>query len=98
MSTFTFALILALYYEWRVGLVALTFVPLLSAILYKEGRMVSAESFGTAKTMEASSRVIILLSIIYFKILDIIPMQFSGDCCVKYKRVTIFSCVLKGDT
>lgn len=57
MGTFGFALILALYYEWRVGLVALTFVPLIAAVLYKEGRMISAESFGTAKTMEASSKV-----------------------------------------
>lgn len=61
MSTFFFALGLALYYEWRVGLVALTFVPLLSGILYKEGRMVSAESFGTAKTMQASSKVVNLV-------------------------------------
>ncbi|XP_026327715.1 multidrug resistance protein 1-like isoform X2 [Hyposmocoma kahamanoa] len=57
VATFSFALGLALYYEWRVGLVALTFVPLLSAILYKEGRMVSAESFGAAKTMQASSKI-----------------------------------------
>lgn len=57
IGTFGFALVLSLIYEWRVGLVALAFVPLMAAILYKEGRMVSAESFGTAKTMEASSKV-----------------------------------------
>lgn len=57
IGTFGFALVLALIYEWAVGLVALAFVPLMAGILYKEGRMVSAESFGTAKTMEASSKV-----------------------------------------
>lgn len=57
IGTFGFALVLSLYYEWRVGLVALAFVPVIVVILYKEGRMVSEESSGTAKTMEASSKV-----------------------------------------
>ncbi|XP_026765038.2 ATP-dependent translocase ABCB1-like isoform X1 [Galleria mellonella] len=57
LGTFGFALGLALFYEWRVGLVAFTFAPIMAAILYKEGRMVSAESFGAAKTMEASSKI-----------------------------------------
>lgn len=58
VGTFSLALVLSLYYEWRVGLVALTFVPLMVLLLYKEGRMANAESFGTAKTMEESSKVI----------------------------------------
>ncbi|XP_047990871.1 ATP-dependent translocase ABCB1-like [Leguminivora glycinivorella] len=57
IGTFGFALVLSLIYEWRVGLVALTFVPVMVAILYKEGRMVSAQSFGAAKTMEKSSKI-----------------------------------------
>nr|QCO93567.1 ATP-binding cassette subfamily B member 1 [Chilo suppressalis] len=57
IGTFGFALVLALVYEWRVALVAMTFVPLMAGVLYKEGRMVTAESFGTAKTMEASSKI-----------------------------------------
>lgn len=56
-GTFTFSLAVSLYYEWRLGLVALAFVPLMAAVLYKQGRMVTAESFGTAKTMEQSSKV-----------------------------------------
>ncbi|XP_013164675.1 PREDICTED: multidrug resistance protein 1A-like [Papilio xuthus] len=56
-GTFTFALALSLIYEWRVGLVAMAFVPVIFAILYKEGRMVSAESFGTAQTMQSSSKL-----------------------------------------
>ncbi|XP_068633658.1 ATP-dependent translocase ABCB1-like isoform X2 [Battus philenor] len=57
IGTFSFALTLSLIYEWRVGLVALTFVPFIAAILYKEGRLVSAESFGTAQTMKNSSKL-----------------------------------------
>lgn len=57
VGTFSLALVLSMIYEWRVGLVSMTFVPLLMFILYKEGRMVSAESFGTAMTMEASSKI-----------------------------------------
>ncbi|XP_039753186.1 ATP-dependent translocase ABCB1-like [Pararge aegeria] len=56
-GTFSFSLAVSLYYEWRLGLVALTFVPLMAAVLYKQGRMVTAESFGTAKTMEQSSKI-----------------------------------------
>ncbi|XP_045448213.1 ATP-dependent translocase ABCB1 [Melitaea cinxia] len=56
-GTFSFSLGVSLYYEWRLGLVALAFVPLIAAVLYKQGRMITAESFGTAKTMESSSKV-----------------------------------------
>ncbi|CAH0600439.1 unnamed protein product [Chrysodeixis includens] len=57
LGTFGFALVLSLIYEWRVGLVALTFVPIITFVLYKQGRMTYAESAGTAKTMEASSKI-----------------------------------------
>ncbi|CAK1551194.1 unnamed protein product [Leptosia nina] len=57
VGTFSFALGVSLFYEWRLGLVVLVFVPFLAAVLYNEGRMVSAQSFGTAKTMEASSKI-----------------------------------------
>ncbi|XP_038209704.1 ATP-dependent translocase ABCB1-like [Zerene cesonia] len=57
LGTFSFALGVSLFYEWRMGLVALTFVPILAAVLYKEGKIVSEQSFGTAKTMEASSKI-----------------------------------------
>ncbi|GBP59400.1 Multidrug resistance protein 1 [Eumeta japonica] len=56
MGTFSLALVLALVYEWRVGLVAMCFVPFLVVILYKQGRMVQEETFGAAKTMQNSSK------------------------------------------
>ncbi|XP_052753180.1 ATP-dependent translocase ABCB1-like isoform X2 [Galleria mellonella] len=51
------AQILSLYYEWRVGLIACAFVPFMAVIVYKEGRMLNAESFGNAKIMESSSKL-----------------------------------------
>lgn len=59
VGTFGFALILAMIFEWRVGLVSLTFVPLIAVIMFQQGRMISDESFGTAKTMENSSKIAI---------------------------------------
>ncbi|XP_060800783.1 ATP-dependent translocase ABCB1 isoform X2 [Amyelois transitella] len=58
-GTFGFSLVLSLIYEWRVGLVALAFVPFLVTVIFKEGRMVSSNSWGTAKAMEASSKIVV---------------------------------------
>ncbi|XP_022125383.2 ATP-dependent translocase ABCB1 [Pieris rapae] len=57
LGTFSFALGVSLFYEWRLGLLIMVFVPFMAGVLYKEGRMVSAQSFGTAKTMETSSKI-----------------------------------------
>lgn len=52
-----FATAASFYYEWRLGLVALSFAPILIAITYIEGKMVMEESTGIAKAMESSSKV-----------------------------------------
>ncbi|XP_052741208.1 multidrug resistance protein homolog 49-like isoform X2 [Bicyclus anynana] len=57
VSTLLFATTAAMYYEWRLGLVVLSFAPLLIAITYIEGRLVSEESMGIAKAMESSSMI-----------------------------------------
>nr|XP_032517288.1 ATP-dependent translocase ABCB1-like [Danaus plexippus plexippus] len=57
LSTFSVALGISLYYEWRLGLVALSLAPIMGAVLYKQGRMITAQTFGTAKTMEDSSKI-----------------------------------------
>ncbi|GBP59391.1 Multidrug resistance protein 1 [Eumeta japonica] len=56
-GTVFIALVLALFYEWRVGLVSLCFVPLISIILYKESNMIQQETFGAAKSMQNSSKI-----------------------------------------
>ncbi|KAF9409367.1 hypothetical protein HW555_011261 [Spodoptera exigua] len=57
VGTFGFALVLSLIFEWRVGLVALTFVPIIIFVLYKEGRMTYAATSGTVRAMESSSKI-----------------------------------------
>ncbi|CAG9561788.1 unnamed protein product [Danaus chrysippus] len=56
-GTLSFALVVSLYYEWRLGLVALAFVPIMGIIVYKQGKMTTRHSYGTAKTMEKSSKI-----------------------------------------
>lgn len=57
IGTFGLAIVLAMIYEWRVGLVSLAFAPIIVIIMYRQGRIISEESFGTAKTMENSTKV-----------------------------------------
>lgn len=57
VGTLLFATAASSYYEWRLGLVALSFAPVLIAIAYIEGKMVMEESTGIAKAMESSSKV-----------------------------------------
>ncbi|XP_061383953.1 ATP-dependent translocase ABCB1-like isoform X2 [Danaus plexippus] len=56
-GTLSFALVASLYYEWRLGLVALAFVPIMGLMVYKQGKMTTRHSYGTAKTMEKSSKI-----------------------------------------
>ncbi|XP_059052145.1 ATP-dependent translocase ABCB1-like [Achroia grisella] len=56
-GTLILALVISLYYEYRVGLVALVFVPIIAGVFYKERQMAGDESSGTAKAMEASSKL-----------------------------------------
>ncbi|CAG9561789.1 unnamed protein product [Danaus chrysippus] len=57
ISTFSVSLGISLYYEWRLGLVALSLAPIMAAVMFKQGRMITAQTFGTAKTMEDSSKI-----------------------------------------
>ncbi|XP_045772546.1 ATP-dependent translocase ABCB1-like isoform X2 [Maniola jurtina] len=57
VGTLLFATAAAAYCEWRLGLLALSFVPPIFAFIYAEGKMVSEESTGIAKAMESSSKI-----------------------------------------
>ncbi|XP_052741203.1 multidrug resistance protein homolog 49 isoform X2 [Bicyclus anynana] len=56
-STILFATGAAMYYEWHLGLVVMSFAPLLIIITYMEGKLISEESKGIAKAMESSSTI-----------------------------------------
>ncbi|XP_063892019.1 ATP-dependent translocase ABCB1 isoform X1 [Helicoverpa armigera] len=53
------ALVLAMLFEYRVGLVALCFLPLIAFVVYQQVKAVSQESFGNAKSLENSTKVAI---------------------------------------
>ncbi|CAH2269464.1 jg6505 [Pararge aegeria aegeria] len=57
VGTFLFAIVVSMYYEWRLGLVVLSCAPIFIAVVNIEGKMVSEESTGIAKAMESSSKV-----------------------------------------
>ncbi|RVE40907.1 hypothetical protein evm_014443 [Chilo suppressalis] len=53
------AVLLALVFEWRVALVALSFIPVVAVVIYYQGKAIGEESRGTAKTLENSTMIAI---------------------------------------
>lgn len=53
------AFVLAALYEWRVGLVALSFLPLVVIVIHYQSKATNKESFGNAKALENSTKVTI---------------------------------------
>lgn len=51
------ALVLAMYFEWRVGLVALAFFPIVIVVIYHQAKATNKESRCNAKTLESSTKV-----------------------------------------
>lgn len=57
MSTLCFALGLSMYYEWSLGLLALSFAPFILVATFLQRKIMAQENMGTAKTMEESTTV-----------------------------------------
>ncbi|XP_026736582.1 multidrug resistance protein 1B-like isoform X2 [Trichoplusia ni] len=53
------ALCLAMMFEYRVGLVALAFLPLVVFVVYQQSKAINQESFGNAKCLEESTKIAI---------------------------------------
>lgn len=69
---------MSLYYEWRIGLISLSFVPLTAAILFREGKMIMQDSFMTVEAMERSTEVnFVPLLKFYFSIHKLITLRFK---------------------
>lgn len=56
------ALVLAMLYEYRVGLVAFAFLPIIAFVIYRQIKLTTQESFGNAKALENSTKVPLKLS------------------------------------
>ncbi|XP_028161699.1 multidrug resistance protein 1A-like [Ostrinia furnacalis] len=53
------AVVLAMLFEWRVGLVALSFLPIISVVIYYQGKATGEEAIGHVKTLESSTMIAI---------------------------------------
>ncbi|CAK1580406.1 unnamed protein product [Parnassius mnemosyne] len=57
IGTVVLAVALSLYYQWQVGLVALSCVPVMAIALYYESKLTNDANSGTTKSMETSSKL-----------------------------------------
>lgn len=59
VSTILLGLILAMYYEWRLGLVGMIFMPIILIAIYMQGLLQSKETLNYHKSLEQSTKVLI---------------------------------------
>ncbi|XP_047122153.1 ATP-dependent translocase ABCB1-like [Schistocerca piceifrons] len=57
LGTLVLSVALAMYYEWRLGLLVLAFVPPLFGAFYVQGKLQRGELLGTAGAMEKATKV-----------------------------------------
>ncbi|CAG9786836.1 unnamed protein product [Diatraea saccharalis] len=53
------AVVLAMLFEWRVGLIVLSFFPVVAVVIYYQGKAIGQESRDNAKTLEDSTMIAI---------------------------------------
>ncbi|KAL0883026.1 hypothetical protein ABMA27_016507 [Loxostege sticticalis] len=53
------AMVLAMVFEWRVGLVALSFFPIVAVVIYYQGKATGEEAIGHVKSLEDSTIIAI---------------------------------------
>nr|XP_046482263.1 ATP-dependent translocase ABCB1-like [Neodiprion pinetum] len=57
VSTITLGLTISMYYEWRLGLVGLAFMPFILATIYMQGIMMAHEALKYQKSLEDSTKI-----------------------------------------
>ncbi|KAK5639991.1 hypothetical protein RI129_010802 [Pyrocoelia pectoralis] len=57
ISTLVLSVGISMYYEWRLGLVAMTFTPFILLAIFFEGRLVRSENQSRHKTLERSTKI-----------------------------------------
>lgn len=71
-------MVLAMVFEWRVGLVALSFFPIVAVVIYYQGKATGEEAIGHVKSLEDSTIVcsflinfVIVVRIFLFKTMSL---------------------------
>ena len=61
ISTIILAITLSIYYEWRLGLVGMSFIPLILVVTYLQGLVLTNETFNYHQNLENSTKVLLLI-------------------------------------
>lgn len=57
ISTIILSIILSIYYEWRLGLVGMSFIPFILVVTYLQGLLYANETFNYHQSLETSTKV-----------------------------------------
>jgi hypothetical protein len=61
-STIIFSIALAIYYEWRLGLVGMAFIPIIMFVTYIQGLLIRKETLNYHNSLGSSTKVSLLLT------------------------------------
>ena len=57
ISTIVLSIALSMYYEWRLGLVGMSFIPIILVVTYFQGLVLRNETFNYHQNLEISTKV-----------------------------------------
>ncbi|XP_051171698.1 ATP-dependent translocase ABCB1 [Leptopilina boulardi] len=57
ISTIILSIILSIYYEWRLGLVGMSFIPFILVVTYLQGLLYANETFNYHQSLETSTKI-----------------------------------------
>ena len=61
LSTLTLSLALALYYDWRLALLGMPFMPVVLASVFFQSKMLMGQAFSDSKSLEVAGQVGLIL-------------------------------------
>lgn len=65
-STICLSIGLAMYYEWRLGLVGMAFIPLIMIVTYIQGLLFRNETLNYHTSLESSTKVRVYSTLFFF--------------------------------
>lgn len=57
ISTIILSIILSIYYEWRLGLVGMSFIPFILVVTYLQGKLYANETFNYHQSLQTSTKI-----------------------------------------
>lgn len=82
IATLLLSVGLSMYYEWRLGLVAMVFTPFILVAIFFQQRLMNVENQGRHASLERSTKVLECVMIHFKGIFNIlVVLDCSGSCC-----------------